>query len=294
MMSRAIKAGVVVVLGVGATAAFVVLGIMVVQGKRRPAVSAEYVALGSSFAAGLGLGPRAPGSPYACLRSINGYPQELARLTGFSLEDMTCSGATTSNILRGGQFFQGPQLDAVGPSTKLVTLTTGGNDIRYVGDLVMISTRNRLGGLGSALKRLSKAIKGPDERPFAAFRETLTATIQEIRRRAPGAQVVVVTYPTILPAKGTCAALGLDAQEAETMRHVGDRLAELTRTSAQQAGASVVDMSTPSVEHEACSIEPWVNGARPATGAAFHPNRAGANATAQAVHAALTGSHPAP
>jgi hypothetical protein len=69
---------------------------------QRPNTASEYVALGSSFAAGLGLGPRVPGSPIVCQRSVNGYPQQLARMTGLSLTDMSCSGATASHVLRGG------------------------------------------------------------------------------------------------------------------------------------------------------------------------------------------------
>ena len=72
------------------------VALLAYQGRQRPDTSAEYVALGSSFAAGLGLGPRVPGSPIVCQRSVNGYPQQLARMTGLSLSDMSCSGATAS------------------------------------------------------------------------------------------------------------------------------------------------------------------------------------------------------
>lgn len=57
-------------LALGATA---VLGIMMYQGHRKPVGNPEYVALGSSFAAELGLGELAPGAPLACQRSVNGY-----------------------------------------------------------------------------------------------------------------------------------------------------------------------------------------------------------------------------
>ena len=78
------------------------LGVLIVQGKRSPKRSAQYGALGSSFAAGLGLGPSLEGSPYACLKSTNGYPQQLAKMLSLSIEDITCSGATTAQKLRGG------------------------------------------------------------------------------------------------------------------------------------------------------------------------------------------------
>jgi len=56
--------------------------VLVWQAKRRPDTSGQHVALGRSFAAGMGLGPRDPGSPFVCMRSANGYPRLLARAAG--------------------------------------------------------------------------------------------------------------------------------------------------------------------------------------------------------------------
>ena len=53
---------------------------LVKQMRTPPVANAYYVALGSSYAAGLGLGPRVRGSPIISGRSVNGYPQQLARL----------------------------------------------------------------------------------------------------------------------------------------------------------------------------------------------------------------------
>ena len=76
------------------------LVVLIVQGMRPPNHTAQYVALGSSFASGFGLGPRLQGSPYACLKSSNGCPQQLARMLNLSLADMTCYGATTTHVLQ--------------------------------------------------------------------------------------------------------------------------------------------------------------------------------------------------
>lgn len=75
-----------------------IVALLFYQGRRPVETSGEYVALGCSFAAGLGLGAREPGSPWVCMRSTNGYPHVLARLTGLRLVDMTCSGSTTEHI----------------------------------------------------------------------------------------------------------------------------------------------------------------------------------------------------
>jgi lysophospholipase L1-like esterase len=260
---------------------------LVYQGKRRPTLPAQYVALGSSFAAGLGLGARAPASPVACFRSINGYPRQLARLRALSLVDMTCSGATSRHVLRGGQYFQGPQLDGVHVDTELITLTIGGNDVGYVGDLALMAHRTQNSVVRWLLNRFWHGPQPVEKRNFSELYEDLRTILQEIARRAPRAMVIVVTYPAILPPAGTCSKLQIDFAEAALMRAVADRLAEVTRAAARQAGAIVVDMATLSVGHDACAEVPWVNGATPSNGAPFHPTQAGAEATAREINRAI-------
>ena len=261
---------------------------LVLQAKRKPDTSGQYVALGSSFAAGLGLGPRDPGSPFVCMRSANGYPQQLARLIGLRLVDMSCSGSTTTHILRGGQMFLGPQIAAIGPNTRLVTITSGGNDVGYIGDLTLAS--GRAGLLG---KLLWKGPKPVASRDYAKVSDNFRKIIDAVRANAPTAVVVVVSYPAVLPADGACPSLGFGPDMAATGRDIAARLLAATRAAAQQSGALFVDMASASKGHDACSAEPWVNGAAPASGAPFHPTLAGAEATARAVMKAIEGRQPA-
>ncbi|HEX8870214.1 MAG TPA: GDSL-type esterase/lipase family protein, partial [Lentzea sp.] len=89
--------------------------------------SIEYVALGDSAAAG----PLIPHQDVElwCLRSDHNYPQVAAKFLGARLTDVTCSGAETDH-LQGHQFgFVTPQLEALKPTTDLVSLTIGANDI---------------------------------------------------------------------------------------------------------------------------------------------------------------------
>ena len=265
-----------------------VVSILFYQGKRPVVANGEYVALGSSFAAGIGLGPRAPGSPLVCQRTLNGYPQKLAALTGLALVDMSCSGTSSRHVLRGGQVFLGPQIDALGPDTKLVTLTVGGNDVSYVGDLTFMALRQRASLSGRLIRRLWKGPKQDAARDFAKLQTDLVEIIAAITKRAPRARIVVVTYPLILPPDRTCPALGIDDKEAALVRSVGERLRLVTIQAAHQAGAIIVDMTLPSADHHACSAEPWTYGAAPAGGGmAFHPTLAGSEATAREIWRAL-------
>lgn len=276
-------------LSLGAVASAAVGGVLLVRQIRTPPVpNAYYVALGSSYAAGLGLGPRAPGSPIVSQRSVNGYPQQLARLLRVpSFTDMTSSGSTVQHVLHGGQMGLGPQIDALGPDTRLVTLTAGGNDVGYVGDLVAMAYRNAGGAIGTVVGMVWNRERATDERPFDRLGNELRTLLREIRRRAPKARIIVVTYPAILPATASCPALGISNQQAALMRSVADRLAQTTREAAIAERSTVVDMAALSNGHDACGSAPWVNGFRPQTGSAFHPTLEGARATAQAIAAAI-------
>ena len=270
----------------------VVLGLVLtifawVQGRRTPAGRPDYVALGSSFAAGAGLGKREPGSPILCGRSLNGYPQQLARLRGLRIVDMSCGGAVTRHLLRGGQFFQGPQIRVITADTKLVTITSGGNDIVYVGDLLMLAARNGGGATGWFARHFWKGPHTPEQRDYGQMQNGLTETIRAVRQRAPKAVIVLATYPTVLPLSGTCPRLNLQPAEADLMRQTADRLASISRAVAAREGALLVDMHVLGAAHNACSVEPWTNGWNDVAGTAFHPTLAGAKATAEAISKAL-------
>lgn len=270
-------AGLTVLLG-----AFI-LGLLYWQGSRPVDTSGEYVALGSSFAAGIGIGPRAPGSPLQCLRTQGGYPSRVAERTGLRLVDMTCSGSTSRHVLEGGQLMLGPQIAAIGPSTRLVTLTTGGNDVGYVGDLVTAS-----GGMGGLVALLHGRIQPPADRPYGTVSRSISRIVARIQERAPAAIIVVVSYPAILPLQGGCPGLVIDADQASISRQVARQLALTTQQAALGSGALYIDLATESIGHDVCSAEPWVNGAVPdVSGAAFHPNAVGALAAADRILAGL-------
>ena len=263
----------------------------VAEGRRTPTGEPRYVALGSSFAAGADLGELQRGSPTLCARSVNGYPQQLARLRHLAIVDMSCGGAVTGNVLRGGQFFQGAQLRTITHATRLVTLTVGGNDIGYIGDLSLLAARHDRTLFGWAVRTFWSGPKTLEERPFAKLKAELILTIEAIRRRAPEATLVVATYPTILPPAGTCPLLGLTAAEAGAMRAAGNQLAAVTRSAANDSGTLLVDMHVMGAQHHACSRTPWTRGWRNSGLAPFHPTLGGAQATAFAVSAALAKHH---
>lgn len=260
---------------------------LVLDAQRTPTQKPEYVALGSSYAAGAGLGPRQPDSPVVCARSINGYPPRLARKLGMSIVDMTCSGAVTAHVLNGGQFFQAAQIRTLSAQTKLVTVTVGGNDIGFVRDLYLLAARNSNTAFGWAVGKIWSGPPGMEKRGFRELERQLASLIRAIRLKSPKAKVVVATYPTVLPSSGTCPNLRLSSAEVDQMRGVENRLAAVTRLIASQQGAIVVDMHTLGADHNACSASPWTRGWGPISQSPFHPTELGAQATADALAAAL-------
>lgn len=259
------------------------IAIVYVQGTRKPSDRAQYVALGSSFAAGKGLGTRSANSPFLCGRGADNYPSQVARQIDLALTDVSCGGATAAHVLRGGQLFQRAQVDAINADTQLITLTVGGNDVAYVGDLMTLAARGSQSWVGVAARFFSNQPRAVSQRDFAGVTRDIAAIVATARQRAPRAQIIVVTYPAILPPNGTCKRLGLNAAEVTQMRAVSDRLAEATRLAASATGARLVDMDRMGVEHHACAKIPWVNGWEDPDTTAFHPTAAGAAAIARGV-----------
>jgi lysophospholipase L1-like esterase len=244
----------------------------------------QYVAMGSSYAAGPGILPVVPASPLRCARSIENYAHVLAQEHDLSLIDVTCSGATTVDVIRGGQFDLPPQLDAVTPATQLVTVTIGGNDVFYMANLIGLSCKRLTPAGGDCPVRSDSDV----ETRFAGLADSLREVVAGARRRSPKVRVVFVNYFTVLPERGTCERAGLTDAQADHMRSVAVRLADITRQVANESGAGLLDVAALSRGHDTCSQDPWVLGARREPGSLippFHPTRAAMRAVGNALNA---------
>jgi lysophospholipase L1-like esterase len=272
--------GLLIVLGLGAT------GFVYFQAASRTLEAARYVALGSSFASGPAIGEMTREAPSLCMQSEDDYPHQLARKRGLTLTDVTCSGATTRDILTNRQFFQVPQIEAIIAETELVTITIGGNDVNYSRNLIGHSAEQGAGGLMT--KFLGVASDEAVEAGFEGLQDRLEQIAHEARQRAPNVRVIFVPYLTTLPPSGTCAAIGMTEASADKMRGIAARLNAATETAARNAGADYLDMAALSRDHHACSAALWV---QTASGAVpFHPNLAGITAIAEALDQYLSAS----
>lgn len=239
----------------------------------------DYVALGDSFAAGLGIAPQRTEQP-ACGRSASGYAARLAgALDAVSFVDVACAGATTFNVSQvqntDDDQRPAPQHDALSRDTDLVTLTFGGNDYDIFGKIVGSCVRLASLEPDGAPCRDSYAGTGPGDDPAASaglVERNLRAMLADVADRAPRARVVVVGYPTFFP-QSTCTALGFTDADAAFAAAVFDDLDDAMARAATDAGVQFVDTRPMSAGHDICSTSPWVAGYEPTSDApaAWHP-----------------------
>jgi lysophospholipase L1-like esterase len=254
-------------------------------------VSGRYVALGSSFAAGPGIGPGAEGAPTFAGRSSVNYPHLVAERMGYDLVDVTFSGAATANILTDGQHGAPPQIEAIDGSEALVTVTIGGNDAGYL-MMLMAAGVPRWVRKAPFIGRAVRTQLHPDVRrtALAPVGDALRTVGAEVRRRAPEARVVFVDYLTVLPSPGVPAP-PFSVADLETGRHIGGTLEALTAAAAAETDCELVRASVASREHHPWSADPWVTKYGwylPGKVAPLHPNAAGMRAVADLVVAHLS------
>lgn len=242
-----------------------------------------YVALGDSYTAAPLITDDA--ATDGCLRSPANYPALVAAELGYTLNDVSCAGATTDNLRTAQGTSTGeapPQLDAVTADAELVTIGMGGNDGAVFSRLIGCATT------GAS----APACGGPLEAAIDEVGGHLTAAVAAIAERAPEAQVVVVGYPQIIAPDADCPdLLPVAAADAPALAALNERLHTVQQAAAEAAGVTYVDLYDASAGHDVCSDDPWVNGVQttPGVGLALHPLAVGQRETADLVLAALEG-----
>lgn len=252
-----------------------------------PSNGEQYVALGDSYTAA----PLVPSTDTSdgCLRSDGNYPHLLTAELGYELTDVSCVGATTTSMIGVQQTQSGAQpaqFDALGRDTDLVTLGIGGNDVELFTTLFQECLPLAADDPDGApcTERLEG---GPDDLLPAVRRVDglVEAIVTGIRQRAPEAEIVVVDYPHLLPAEGTCEAAPLAAGDYAYVREANAELSRAVMAGARAADAEVIDVLGMSRGRHVCSEDPWVNGIQtdPERALAFHPFAVEQEAVAAAI-----------
>lgn len=253
---------------------------------------AHYVNMGSSFAAGAGTGPAPAGSPQRCYRSSANYAHLLAARLNLALDDVSCGGATSTHLI--GPWNELPaQIGAVTSATRLVTITIGGNDLAFAGNLTAASCEQ-----GESIRVAGMVLPCPSPFPVSddAYM-TLERNLREIARqiavRAPQARTVFIQYVTLVP-RTQCPQSRFTEAEAAELRLVAARLADITDRAAEGGSASVLRIDEVSRDHTPCDPDPWSVGLPRdydgSLGAPWHPNRRGMEVIAERLEQMLTRS----
>jgi lysophospholipase L1-like esterase len=226
------------------------------------------------------IGPLVAESPKRCGRTENNYAHLVAARMHLDLVDVSCGGATTAHIL-GPWAELPPQIDAVTPDTKLVTVTIGGNDLNYVRNL-MTAMCGGVPGMTPPAGPACPAVTWPSESDYRTLEQRLRQIAQEVRRRAPEARLVFVDYLRILPDSGGCTGVPLGEAQMSAVRETFRRMAEVTKKAAVAEGAMLLPAGQLSEGHDACSGDPWGAG-HPGKPSDWHPTAAGHAAVAEAL-----------
>lgn len=211
----------------------------------------NYVALGDSFASGLGADTNQyQGEKFweydpatviegqnQCYRATNNaYAPRLAASQEYALTFAACQGATTAEILTTSQFPQQPrQIDFVTSDTNLITLQIGGNDAQYKDIVTCVLTTECT--INSVEYQESLAIL-QNELP-----SRLDAVYAAIAQRAPEATVLAVDYAPILPKTYQQATLCfpyMSQAELQLGRDFLTMLNQTVKSAAERNGATYV------------------------------------------------------
>ncbi len=244
------------------------------------AQGAKYVALGSSFAAGPGVAAQLG----VCGRSDHNYSNLVADALGLTLTDVSCNGATTANIVDTPQNGAAPQIDAVSRDTALVTVTIGGNDIRFT------SSTFACAGTAQDEHCTANLDKAMINEAVNQLPTDLGAMLDAIKAKAPQVIIVLVTYPRVFPSDAaSCSELELSADDTAYLAALGQRLEDAFVSATSSRQSLIADAYVRAEGHGPCATaDRWVNGANVAdTGIRFHPTAKGHIEMARLVLAAL-------
>ena len=270
-----------------------------------PAYSAPegggYVALGDSYASGVGAPPYASGTDVkggnGCKRASGAYAHQVASQTGKALDFGACSGARTPDFYQPRTSWNEPaQLDHLNASTGLVTFSIGGNDAGFSTIFSKCVTAAPFSNCSSD-KEVSGQVNGAIDalagKTTQAGITSYDTLIADIATRAPGATVVAVGYPRmftpqgagqILPVPGRCE--GVTKVDQRWINAKTNELNATAKAAAQRHGQRFVDPSGSFAGHELCGKQAsWFDGLL--EDGRFHPNTAGHKAIAGSVMSVL-------
>jgi lysophospholipase L1-like esterase len=221
------------------------------------AKAVRYVALGDSYASGVGSDDYFSASG-SCQRSHYGYPQLWADAhKPASFAFVACSGATVADVIHS-------QLPAVKKSTTLVSVTIGGNDANFtniLGTCILDST-------GSCLSAVAQGEAFVEEQ----LPKRLDTMLADIRKAAPSAKVVVIGYPEFYDTSVSSCQDTLSSQDRAALDQGAAELDKVLATAAAHNRDVFADVRSRFAGHQLCDAGSWIRGLTSPLTDSYHPS----------------------
>lgn len=237
------------------------------------AAAPVYIALGDSYASGVGTRTYIPESG-SCQRSTKSYPYLDAARVGAALTSVACSGARVADVTAN-------QLGPLNSGVKWVTLQVGGNDAGFSSVITECAKPSWLGNCTGAVNTAQATINNT----IPGRLNTLYATV---RSRATTAKVIIVGYPRLFNGTDCNAATFFSPDEMTKLNATADLLNSKIAAAASAAGYSFVNPTSAFIGHAVCGSPEWINGLSNPVSESYHPNTTGQTGYANLVDDQLT------
>jgi len=236
------------------------------------AAAPNYVALGDSYASGVGTRSYIESSG-SCQRSVKAYPYLDAARIGANLTFVACSGARVADVTAN-------QLSAVTSAANIVSVQVGGNDAGFSSVITECAKPAWLADCTGAINNAQAIINN-------TLPSRLNGLYSSIRSRAASARVVVVGYPRLFNGTDCNAGTFFSGDEMTRLNQTADLLNSKVAASASAVGFTFVNPTQAFIGHAVCGSPEWINGLSNPVSESYHPNVNGHAAYANLVQPAL-------
>jgi lysophospholipase L1-like esterase len=235
------------------------LALPAAQARVLPQTAVNYVALGDSYASGLGAGSYSDGS---CDQSANAF--EVLWVNAHhpaSFVNATCSGATTQDVIAS-------QLSGLNGSTTLVSIVIGGNDVGFASTMITCVLEDT--------SACVSAIAQDESEMQTQLPGEMDSVLSDIAADAPSAHVVVLDYPELYDLSKSASCIGLSTTDRTDLNQAADELDGQIQAAAARHGDTFGDVRPTFAGHEICDSSSWLHSVDWFNlGDSYHPTASG-------------------
>lgn len=224
------------------------------------AAAPDYVALGDSYASGVGTRTYTSESG-SCQRSTKAYPYIDATRLGANLRFVACSGARVADVTN-------KQVSALNSGIELVTVQVGGNDAGFSTVITECAKPAWMSNCDGAINNAQATINN-------VLPSRLNGLYATIKSKSPAARVVVVGYPRLFNGTDCNAGTWFSPAEMTRLNQTADLLNSKIAASAGGAGFAFVNPTQAFIGHAVCGSPEWINGLSNPVNESYHPNVSG-------------------